>query len=748
MRLALFAIAIAACAEDPRPAPPRNDQVLAPEPNEEPALPEELPLDEETPLSPPPIRGGEHRPFEVVVQLVPFGESSVANGERLAVVVWDRMEPLTSMSAVIDLRTGLVRAVRGMPMTFGSAALAPGERSAMLFAPGPEYDSDVYIWDLMRNDVIELEGSTERITVADDGHAYVYFTGEADEAEIWSLRMASHRRRRLARAPLGDLYLAPRGDRLLVRRDETVQLLDARNGRSIAELPSRQISFDPRGRYLVAVQEETIEIRDPRRGNVLREVRDIQERGPIVWSPRGELFCIGRKIVDPDDGAVRDAEQRCDQEGDTLTARGVIERVSPPRASIVGSGDTLSYVVRATPRAIEAYAVPTIDWVRSGEGFFELSWAMPGAPTRFIMVGGERREVPQPPFVFPRGDVLFTIDPEARAITVQRGLSAPVPLRDLPADLALACAWESEGSTLEVRCDGFEIGVTLDGHFVSITRGGRTLLFDVATGESSVELDGGGEIRAHDQRIVAIGERRTRLWDIRGREIATLPAAESAVFSPDGRELALLIGRRIGIYASETGERLRELRAPGALSSLAWDEASAIRGQLARGEELVRLSPANGLVLSRTDVPSGARRSSDAQWVSCREGSMYVFNAADREERGPLGRCPEPPAFFSASASFVTWTDGVRARIHRISDGEVLEILPLGEGRAVAWTETGWFESFDVPLDAMRLRTGSISRGTMHVAAGSPNHRPGLTGAFMAGTDLGDAPPYPMPGED
>lgn len=702
MRWAL-AIALAACAEDPRPAAPRSEHVLANE-EERQEPPPEVPIEEG---EPPPDRGGEHRPFEVVPQLVPIATPIVTSGERSAIVTFVSEE--RGWVAVIDLRTGAVRGVRPAPPCIDRALLAPGERSARFFCGGA-----AYAWPMLHHTPIEpIPRATAAGAYSGDGRSYAFLSSDG-ELRI----MRGSRTRTLAAASGSAIYFSPRGDRILVDGDRA-RLFELRRGRVIAEMRAASGQpFDPRGRFVIAHGEGTIEIRDARTGAVLREVPG--RAGEIAWSREG--FCTAGEIIDPSSGERREG------------ACGV---AAEPSRYVELRTEGLVHVARGRARVIEGYQVPQIDAVRAVEGAIDLAFTIGGAS--WIMNALERRQAPERSFAV--GELRVVIDPETRAITVERN-GAPIALHDVPPDVSLVC---EDGS---IACGAPSIDASIDGGYLVLSSGDRAFVFDVQSGERVAEIEdapGNARFIATATRILALAPARSLLYGD-GAALGRLPGAQSGSFSPDGREVALLTGRRIEIFSSADGARLRQMRVPAA-ASIAWREAGAIHAR-ARGD-LVRLSPANGTELSRTEMEG--ERAADARGarsVRCHGGSVFLFTADDREERGPLGRCPEGGAFSVTSAGpFIAWTDGERARFHRIADGEVLEIVPLDGGRALAFTETGWFEALDIPLDAVRLRTGSIARGTMHEAAGNANHRPGLIGAFIAGTPLGDATPYPMPGE-
>lgn len=86
---------------------------------------------------------------------------------------------------------------------------------------------------------------------------------------------------------------------------------------------------------------------------------------------------------------------------------------------------------------------------------------------------------------------------------------------------------------------------------------------------------------------------------------------------------------------------------------------------------------------------------------------------------------------------------GTLARVHRLSDGEVLNLRSVWRDNArirIAFTDSGWAQVIGGRPSDVYLRTGSVSRGNFRNRAGSDRIRETLLADFFSGAAL---PPPP-----
>jgi hypothetical protein len=715
-RLAVLGVFALACAEEHAPPPPRTEAVTVAEP--EPQAPTSAPVDPDVPS-----RGGERPPFEVVIQALAASEArGLAAGERFAAL----SAPDAGYASILDLATGSIRATRSVS---GLEVIAVSARS-VLFAPAAGAEGAMCLWDLADDALSCLPGDPLVLAhaFAPGGGALGYLTRAEARTELWVDRLGV-RARRLAAVPAAEgeleLHFHPRGVRILIS-GSLGHLVDARSGRVIAETPppARGQPFDPLGRFLITFATDAVEVRNARSGRVVRRVERSAPPASIAWSPRGEHFCFGTTRVSTATGAVQELAAPC---GDALARDGSPAPSPAPSARVDPSGPA-HVDERGRRTAIAERSVPRIDGVLLAEGGLELSWILSGDPRRrFVMTHDQRREVAEPPFFVTADGVRAAIEPERRVVWVQRELARTVDLRDVPAELDLECSFDA-GSTLACAA---RPAFSTDRRHVAL----GPHLFDAETGARVGVLSG-----ARDSWIVR-GDRALHsdgIYDLTGRRVSA--ASGTSAFSPDGALAAIASRRRIDVLSSESGAAVRTIRTADPVQWIAWDAPDSMLVFSTRGQ-LARISAEDGALVSSLQI--GTPRGSDPErrrLVLCDGGLVHLLSTRELAQRGPLGRCPAGGEFIVPSdGPFVAWTDGMRARVHRVSDGEVLEIVPH-EGAAVATTDSGWFESFGVPPELMRLRTGTIQRGRLRRAERSDRERPGLLLAFLAGAPFEDPP--------
>ena len=142
--------------------------------------------------------------------------------------------------------------------------------------------------------------------------------------------------------------------------------------------------------------------------------------------------------------------------------------------------------------------------------------------------------------------------------------------------------------------------------------------------------------------------------------------------------------------------------------------------------------------------------------MTCRDGLTYLQYLAHGTERGPLGRCPHGGRFVIAPDSgLLGHVQGTLARVHRLSDGEVLNLRSIWRDSSrvrIAYTDSGWAYVLGGRPTDVYIRTGSVSRGQFRNRGGSDRMRETLLADFFGGVALpppaGAAAEEPAPADD
>jgi len=163
----------------------------------------------------------------------------------------------------------------------------------------------------------------------------------------------------------------------------------------------------------------------------------------------------------------------------------------------------------------------------------------------------------------------------------------------------------------------------------------------------------------------------------------------------------------------------------------------------------LRISVADGSQLESREV--GTLRGVDGHGryaVTCREGLTYLQYLAHGTERGPLGRCPPGGRFTVApDTGLLGHIQGTLARVHRLSDGEVLNVRAIWRESAriyIVYTDSGWAQVIGGRNADVYVRTGPIARGGLRQRGNSDRIRETLLADFFGGVAL---PPPPASGD-
>jgi hypothetical protein len=263
-----------------------------------------------------------------------------------------------------------------------------------------------------------------------------------------------------------------------------------------------------------------------------------------------------------------------------------------------------------------------------------------------------------------------------------------------------------------------------------------------------------------DRRWLAIGAHgEVTLRGPDGARVAALAPRDEAArddqayaVSPDGSLLAFVRRRRLKIVAVADGAQRLEVALDHRPRWIHWTPDARILRVATTDDRILDADVATGAVTGERPV-AGYRAADDARRrvVACRDGQLFVHLVDEARDLGPLGRCPVGGTFvLGGSDRWIGWQRGALARIHRVSDGQVLNLRRITDGdRHVlfAWTDSGWAEARGERRGDLMVREGPIATGRLSELEGSPHLREGLVRAFFGDETIPayQAPAAPAP---
>ena len=255
--------------------------------------------------------------------------------------------------------------------------------------------------------------------------------------------------------------------------------------------------------------------------------------------------------------------------------------------------------------------------------------------------------------------------------------------------------------------------------------------------------DGTWVATLRDGRVLRLGP------DLRPRATLLRPRPNRrARLAVDGTRLAIVRGASLVLVDLETNRRLHAIRLPAG----GWPTFDGERISVLIPGAMLWYDFRSGELAGRVDLEGLRTLTPDRERaLVCREGRLLLVpvdpdaSAAAR----PLGPCP-PAGRLELAHGFVAWTDGTRATVLRLADGQRLTLARIHLRRApldVAFTPEGhlWLSRPEA-LWALRVRApGPL----LEAALFEPTEamlRADLVQDFLAGAPLG--PPSARPAAD
>ncbi len=268
---------------------------------------------------------------------------------------------------------------------------------------------------------------------------------------------------------------------------------------------------------------------------------------------------------------------------------------------------------------------------------------------------------------------------------------------------------------------------------------------------------GNAEFSPSGERLVAVaGDGSIGLFNVAGEQLQRLaPRDPNAVgrqafaFSPDSELIALVRRRRLTLLRAGDGSEVWNTNLTNTLATIAFGADGQNLHLIDSDGNQLRINAADGAQLETREA--GALRAVDGHGryaVTCRGGLTYLQYLTHGTERGPLGRCPVGGRFTVApDTGMLGHVQGTLARVHRLSDGEVLNVRAIWRDEAriyIVYTDSGWAQVIGGRNADVYVRTGPIARGGLRQRGNSDRIRETLLADFFGGVAL---PPPPASGD-
>lgn len=744
--------------------------------------------------APAPTRGGAQPLFEAVPQDI------LAAGAEIRRVSPDgRLTAIANSSgmvAIYDARQGVIRASRRLFRSIyqSGASFAWDGTSSHLATTTLD---EVCLWHLGTDDYTCADARTPaQLSVGRGGRRVAYQAGdeEGDRSAIYTWTMEG-RPHKVADLPPRTVVeqTAAYGNHVLATFAEHTWLYDAR-GRAapidLGEVTLPEHPFVPNGRAFVTLSETTVQLRDLEDGAVKHEapLAGAQSRVRMVASRDGSRVALCEKDgplalvrLGATPSVENIADQTCTDESRPAlhgaSARVVLLNelgLHPEHrheAGDTGREHSLWSLELSEGRAVlhrrggaEAFSAAGVRRARTqvetdesyDDGFFDGLVAR--SPTRHGVLRVDRHNHP----------VLLT-----RATRVTLADAHPLSC-DEYMGCAISVRWDREERRVALmHANLVEVFDTTSGARLGSWRTGRGCREECGDGtvcihgqcEEPTAAVGSAEFSPDGERLVAIGaDGSVGLYTIAGERLQRLAgpdssagARQSFTFSPDSQQVAFLRRKRLTLLRASDGGEVWRVELPHVLTALAYSADGTALNVLDSSGSASTVSVADGSI-SGTRV-AGTLRAVDGQGryaVTCRDGLTYLQYLAHGTERGPLGRCPHGGRFVIAPDSgLLGHVQGTLARVHRLSDGEVLNLRSVWRDSSrvrIAYTDSGWAYVLGGRPTDVYIRTGSVSRGQFRNRGGSDRMRETLLADFFGGVALpppaGAAAEEPAPADD
>jgi WD40 repeat protein len=534
------------------------------------------------------------------------------DGERLALI---RKDGETSAVEVVEAATGHVlfsRSEKGrehwhpsfsqdgrrIAWGFGKIARGPGKGGGPF--GGPVFESaGAEVFDIESGKLVLARGLSGQLmgfsadcarALINNGRSWEMIDLTAADAK--PVKIDGREVQRLGRA------ISPDGKRLAFHASlkKLVRVVDASNGKVLADIPNmlspQSLQFSPDGNRLAASDKAQVYLWELKPDGGLGEQRVVALPLPsaplrfphgsfLVFSPDGARLAAWDydapvvRILDGVTGTEQDVlHLSCAVRNLAFSRDGALLRVlSIPFSREVAFGNEVWQEYRlAAPAKVSRLSRTPIE-VRSRDGARVASRAVRGG-TWGIPVGRAPEK---------DSNVILIRDRAGKDILSFRGHAHwPYSIELTPSGkLVFSLARPHGPGQVEARLWEADTGKIVFSRDFDIQRGGpqmspdgRFLLLPGDKGSDVVECDGGrlrfsvgeafhGSFSPDSHRVVTMGQRgkgESRLWDMEsGRLIRTLPPAEAAQFSTDGKLFALVAGgdaaNSIDVHDSGDGGR-------------------------------------------------------------------------------------------------------------------------------------------------------------------------------------------------
>jgi WD40 repeat protein len=738
-----------------------------------------------------PTRGGLFAPFEAVPQdafdEVIEGATVVSPDGRLTAVA----SPNGTV-AVYDSRLGVVRAARRFFRSAYDSITFAWDSSSNHVAAYAHGSGELCLWRLPRDEYVctQQADASRGLSVARNGTRVVYQNHPESPQSVFASWTVERRPQPIAELPpeMDVRRSAAFAHHVLVDDGEHSWLYTAW-GRSAPPIDLGEVTFPehpfaPNGRSFITLSDTSVQQRNPSDGVVQQDVpiANAKDRVRVViqrdgsraalCAPDGPVVHVrlGRNPVAEEvatavcTDASRPTLTRTSADVVTLDAEGLDTRrhrdvrMNGREFSLwsleIGEGRVVTHrrggaerFSAAGVRRVQSTAGVVEDTHDDGGWFNGLVARSPSRRTVLRVTGSNR------PVLVARESRVTLADAERLACDEYMGC-------------AVTASWDhDERRVALMHPNAVEVfdattGARL-GHWVT----GRGCRDDCDEGtvcmhgqcEPAYTAIGNAEFSPSGERLVTVAsDGSVGLFSVSGERLQRLapPDAralgrQSFAFSPDSELIALVRRRRLTVVRAADGTEVWNVNLVHPLATMAFSADGQQLNVIDTDKKQLRISVADGSQLESREV--GALRGVDGHGryaVTCREGLTYLQYLGHGTERGPLGRCPPDGRFTVApDTGLLGYIHGTLARVHRLSDGEVLNIRSIWRESTriyIVYTDSGWAQVIGGRNADVYIRTGPIPRGGIRQRGSSDRIRETLLADFFGGVAL---PPAPSPGD-
>lgn len=324
---------------------------------------------------------------------------------------------------------------------------------------------------------------------------------------------------------------------------------------------------------------------------------------------------------------------------------------------------------------------------------------------------------------------IATNDPDEPSKSVLVKLECLFPTR---AELIITKLGTSEVNAAEWSPDGSKIA-TAGGN-------GRVFVWDAVTGEPLRVLQGVKDVSwSPDSKYLLVGMvDGATVWDttdgtvIRtvGLQDGTYKNIEKVAWSPDGAKLAIATSDQVGIFRAADGLLLVQFTAWGSnvvISDLEWSPDStkiattsmdAVIWNASTGSEVLRIGGISGPIAWSSD-------GSQVAGASFQDGSVRIYDATSGTVIRTIGTSRAWPSNLvwngDQLAGATLGSIGLKVDIWRISDGALIQTIPVGGSITTAGVPLDWSpdgqQIVTAPLGGLG-KTWNVSSGQVQTTLG------------------------------